>query len=179
MHLSFSSRSVHNALAAASLTLAAALPAQASFTTFGTACQQGQAIGAANLPQLGQSFDVLYSGLIGNMFFGGTTQLSSPFLMVGLSNTQAGSTPLPFTLPTSVTSGIPNCEILVSPDAILALSPNAPFPFTLQLAIPANPAFVGTSLHLQWFTTVQRWALGGPTTIRMVTSDAATAVIGF
>ncbi|MCA8965504.1 MAG: hypothetical protein H6838_13815 [Planctomycetes bacterium] len=156
----------------------AALPAQASFTTFGAACLQGQAIGAANLPHLGQPFGVRYSGLIGNSFIGSSSQIASPFLIVGLSNTQAGSTPLPFTLPAAITGGATNCAVGVSPDATLALSPNAPFPFTLNLAMPSDPAFVGLALHLQWFTVVQRSIVGGPSTVHIVTSDAATAVIG-
>jgi len=177
MNASLSRRPGRITLAAAFLALAMALPAQASFTNFGTACLQGQAISAANLPRIGQSFGVRYSGLIGNIFFGTSSQLASPFLMLGLSNTQAGSTPLPFTLPMSVTGGIPGCDVLVSPDAILGPLPNSQFP-TQQLALPADPAFVGLTLHLQWFTVVQRSTMGGPTIVRIVTSNAATAVIG-
>ena len=152
--------------------------AQASFTTFGSSCTPGQAISALNLPRLGQTFRVAYSGLQGNTFVGMLGQNAVPFLSIGLSNTQAGGTPLPYTLPLWATNGDANCQLYVSPDATVLLRLGGPPPLTVDLALPASQALVGLPLHLQWFTLVDRTRMGVLTARYVMLSNAATAVIG-
>ena len=152
--------------------------AQASFTPFGSTCTPGQAISALNLPRLGQTFRVVYSGIQGNTFVGMTGQNAVPFLSIGLSNTQAGGTPLPYTLPLWATNGIANCELYVSPDATVPLPLGGPPPFTVGLTLPASQALVGLPLHLQWFTLVDRTRMGVLTARYVMLSNAATAVLG-
>lgn len=160
--------------------LAAFAGAQATVSHFGQGCMPGNAIGAANLPRIGQTFQVTYSGIYGSVFIGWRAQLSAPMLILGLSNTMAGGVPLPALLPAALTGGATNCQVLASPDTItpLSLAINAPPPWTLPLPIPASSSMVGLTFYLQWLTVIQTTQPLAPTTWSMVTTDALRAVIG-
>jgi hypothetical protein len=154
------------------------LTAQASFTTFGSSCVQGMAIGASSLPRLGQSLRITYTGPRGNHFIGFYTNIAQPILLLGLSNTQAGGVTLPFTLPTAVTNGAV-CDLLVSPDAQLLMPLlSTPPPYGLDLAIPADQSLVGLVFHAQWLTISERSLFGQILWVMFATSDAGTAVVG-
>jgi hypothetical protein len=128
------------------------LTAQASFTTFGSSCVQGMAIGASSLPRLGQSLRITYTG--------------------------PGGVTLPFTLPTAVTNGAV-CDLLVSPDAQLLMPLlSTPPPYGLDLAIPADQSLVGLVFHAQWLTISERSLFGQILWVMFATSDAGTAVVG-
>lgn len=162
------------------LALPALLPAQASFQWFGASCYPGLSMAAGSLPRLGRSFDLLYQGPYGSVFVGTRTQVSTPLLLIGLSNTSAGGLPLPFLLPLAVTGGQPGCQVLVAPDAIVAMANNlsTPPPYVLSLPIPSNQALLGLRVFVQWCTLTATSSLGGPSSARFCTSDAGVAVIG-
>ena len=164
-----------------SFLIASSLPtlafAQASFTPFGSTCFQGMTMSAANLPRLGQSLDIRYTGPIGSTFVGQYDQVAQPVLMLGTSATQAGSVPLPVTLPLGLTNGAV-CDIAVSPDA-MALMPLVVLPVNRYLLpIPNQPQLLGFTFHLQWLLVIERSTFGQVLWTRLYTSNAATAVVG-
>ncbi len=84
------------------------------------------------------------------------------YLMIGASNQQAGTTPLPFVLPLALSMGHP-CLAQVSADVILMDG----FPLRIRgstaasvvgFAVPNLPALFGQKLYLQWL--VHRWQTG-------------------
>lgn len=157
-------------------------PAQGSVALFGQSCLQGLSLSVSGQPRLGQTPQVVYQGIIGNHFYGSSSQLAVPFLMVGFSNTQAGGLPLPHLLPLSLTNGLANCQVYVSAEAVRTLPAGSPPPFGLPLPIPSDPGLVGVTLHLQWLTAVNRWSGIGPGQVLVasyvMTSNAATVVVG-
>lgn len=165
--------------AATTALAAAALPAQASFTTFGSSCVQGMAIGSIGLPRLGQTMQITYAGPAGNQFIGFFTNIHQPVLLLGLSNTQAGAVQLPFVLPLNITNG-GVCELLVSPDSqrLVPLWPSAPPPLQLPLTIPNNTNLLGLRLHAQWMMLSERSLYTQILWRTLHTSNAATLVIG-
>lgn len=153
------------------------LAAQASFTTFGTTCQQGLTLSANTLPQLGTTFFVGYSGPLGNSFVGQYSYVNQPVLLLGTSNAQAGGVPLPATLPTTLTGGAV-CNLLVSPDALAVMPLGMAPPFGLPVAIPATPGLAGFTFHAQWLLLSERSLLGQVQWLRTFLSNAGTAVVG-
>jgi len=71
--------------------------------------------------------------------------LSFAILTIGFSDTMAGSTPLPLSL---APYGMPGCDLLVSPDAILLVT-GANQTASWQLPIPFAAAFVDFDLFVQ------------------------------
>lgn len=153
------------------------LAAQASFTTFGTSCSPGLALAANGLPHLGTAFFFSYAGPLGSSFVGLYNNLDQPVLLLGVSNTQAGTVPLPAPLPTTWTAGL-NCELRVSPDVLLVHPLSAAPPFGLSIAIPATPGLIGFPLHAQWLLLSERSYFGQPLWLRAFLSNAGTAVLG-
>jgi len=164
------------------LALPVLTPAQGSVVLFGQSCQQGLSLAVSGQPRIGHAPQVVYQGMIGNHFFGTSSQLAVPFLMVGFSNTQAGGLPLPHLLPLSLTNGLANCQVYVSAEAVRTLTAGSPPPLGLPLPIPSDPGLVGVTLHLQWLTAVNRWSGIGPGQVLVasyvMTSNAATVVVG-
>jgi hypothetical protein len=161
-------------LGAASSTVALA---QASFTPFGASCLPGMTMAAANVPRLGQTFDLRYTGPIGSQFFGVYDQVSQPVLLLGASATQAGAVPLPAVLPLVLTGGVA-CEIAVSPDTMVLL-PTASAPIhQFLLPIPNQPQLLGFTFHVQWLLIMQRSTFGQELWTRLLTSNGGTAVVG-
>lgn len=153
------------------------LAAQASFTTFGSTCQQGLTLSANTLPQLGSTFFVGYSGPLGNSFLGFYGYVNQPVLLLGTSNAQAGGVTLPATLPPAMTGGAV-CDLLVSPDVVLLHPLSTPPPFGLPIAIPATAGLVGFTFHAQWLLLSERSYFGQVQWLRTFLSNAGTAVVG-
>ena len=135
---------------------------------------------AGRFSDLGGRAEIIPAGRFGDQVlvrFGAAA--TQPILLLGRSTTMAGGTPLPHTLPVSMTGGLP-CQVLVSPDVILPLPlpTTTPPPWVVTVAIPASPSLVGFTFHAQWLTVTERTYMGQPQWVRVVTSQAGTAVIG-
>ncbi len=109
----------------------------APVTTYGSACG-GLAIGAIGQPTSGASdFAVTLVG----------ATASAPLLVwFGLSDSQAGSNPLPWSL---AAWGAPGCSLLASPDAVHFVMASPQGDAAKSLAIP-HPAMLGLELFAQW-----------------------------
>lgn len=166
--------------AAATLLLAAAIPAQtASFSTFGQTCRNDLQMVAVNLPRLGQAFTLRYTGPYDPSFVGSRSFRYQPFLVLGGSDTVYGGRSLPFPLPASLTGGA-NCQVLVSLDVTIPLPVirnQPPALRTLSLQVPNNPQLIGSTFYVQWFVFTQ---ITDPTGVTgtLHSSDGGRGVIG-
>ena len=160
-----------------SLALACApLCAQASFTTFGAGCVldgQALAIGNQGLPQVGQSFDITYSGP--NFAFSSAQQSVEPVLVLGLGQ---ATVPIPAGILPFQPAG---CTGLITSQALIRmpLSPNGmTYASSYSFAIPNNPAFVGAQFFAQWGAFFTQCGFAGCDLGAIATSDAAVCVVG-
>lgn len=160
----------------ASLLLSVPLVAQASFTTFGSGCLS-VGLSANNLPQIGTTFFLDYTGSFGNQFLGFYGYVNQPVLLLGTSNTQTGGIALPAALPTTMTAGLA-CDLLVSPDVTMVLPLSTTPPLGLPIAIPATAGLVGFTFHAQWLLLSERSYFGQFQWLRTYTSNGGTAVVG-
>lgn len=111
-------------------------------TTFGAGCgPAGAAVQAfqSGAPSPGSSF-VLRTG---NLLAG-----SVPGAILGLSNTQWGTTPLPVSL---AFAGFPGCSLAVAPDAVVAFGLLATSQFDLIWPVPNDVTLVGLTVFSQTF----------------------------
>ena len=162
------------------LLLAATAAAQtASFTPFGTGCtlnNQTLAISNQGLPQLGQTFQIMYSGP--NFTFTSAQQTAWPNLVMGLGQQ---ITPLP--------PGIfglflqPNgCQGYITADLLLPTAPDPNgrpmYENFIALTVPNSPPLLGAVLYAQWITLFQQCGFAGCNLAALPTSDAATITVG-
>jgi hypothetical protein len=134
----------------------------AGYAVFGPGCPGSLGIPgnvATALPRIGQSLSVNFTNLAQN----------AGIVLIGWSNTMAGSIPLPFNLGPL---GAPGCHVRVSADAsMLVLGGSGTV--TYQLAIPWSLSFLGAVLYTQCLALNP-----GANALGAVTSDAAAATVG-
>jgi hypothetical protein len=139
------------------------LGAGAAYSTFGTGCAGSRGVVSLNaqgnsLPRIGQTFDLH----IGNLPFQGPV-----FLFLGISNTNYGPTPLPFSL---AGLGAPSCSVLASGDELNVLT-NVLGTAVWQRAMPAFPGLVFYN---------QAFALDpSANALGMTASNGGRATVGF
>ncbi len=169
-------------LAAASLAVAT-IPAQttATFSVYGTSCStpvqtRPATIDHVGLPQLGQTFSVVYRGDAL-----ASTAMLTPILYASLGPTSipAGNSVLP--LPQQA----PNCVVLVDPTLILAVIPSAfdPSTGTFQTDFPFNvpnlPSLVGGSIYFQFLMPYVQCGIIPPCTLQAIgTTEGGQATFG-
>jgi hypothetical protein len=134
----------------------------AGYAVFGPGCPGSLGIPgnvATALPRIGQTLSVNFTNLAQN----------AGIVLIGWSNTMAGTVPLPFNLGPL---GAPGCQVRVSADASM-LAVGGSGTVTYQLAIPWRLSFLGAVLYTQCLAlNPSANALGA------VTSDAAAAAVG-
>jgi hypothetical protein len=158
---------------------AAAAAQSASFTPYGTGCtMNGQqlVIGNQGLPQLGQTFQVTYSGP--NFTFSSAQQTSWPNLVLGLGQQ---AVPLPpgifglFQQPAG-------CMALVTPDLLIPTQPDPngrpQYENFIAIAVPNSPPLIGATLQAQWVALFEQCGFAGCNLAALPTSDAATITVG-
>ncbi|HEX5050672.1 MAG TPA: hypothetical protein VFZ65_02770 [Planctomycetota bacterium] len=158
------------------LLLAAALPCQAAFTTFGSGCSlqsQTPAIGNNGLPQIGQTFSITYTGP--NYLFSSAQQMAQPFLALGTQ-------PLFLTIPAGLLIYQPaGCVAYLEP---LSLTPMAPDPIlpsyvaSYAIAVPNDAGLIGFQFLAQWLLVHSQCGFAGCGLSGLITSDAATITVG-
>ena len=123
-------------------TWALATPSPASYTSFGTGC--GGAIGVPRLdaepyrlPWLGDPFTVRASNV--------APSAAGAFMFTGFSNTQWGSTPLPFAL---APFGMSGCQLHVELFVVYPMTRRGN-EWTWSLAIPTTPGLLGLVFYNQ------------------------------
>jgi hypothetical protein len=112
----------------------------AAFATYGTGCAGSAGVptlSALTYPTLGTTFTLQTANASQNA--GGA------FLMVGFSDTSWNGLPLPLSL---TGFGMPGCTAFASPDSTLFF-PMSGGTGTVNLSLPNDPGFVGTSLYAQ------------------------------
>ena len=121
-------------------------------------------IGAARLPRIGNSYDVLLAH----------SAVAAPtVLLLGLSADDWNGTPLPLDL--STLGGGTGCALLCSTDAALSLTTDAGGAATATIQLPYLQSMVGRPLFHSWLT-VDASAPGNR--LGVTTSDGLAAVIG-
>lgn len=158
------------------LAVAAALPAQASFTPFGTGCAWNNiplAIGNSGLPHLGQTFAITYSGP--NHFMNSAQQIAQPWIALGLQ-------PQTYAIPAGLFLQQPaGCTAYLTPLSMTPMPADPVLPLyvsSFALAIPNDPGLLGVQLLAQWLTVGQQCGFAGCGIAAALTSDAAAIVIG-
>lgn len=124
------------------------LPTSGFFDVFGTGGLNSNglvpAIGNVGFPTVGQSFDVTVTDAIFGL---------PAILFVGLSDTTWNRPPV-IPLPFDMTGiGAPGNTLYVSGEFQLSANPDAAGAASMTLAVPNNPALIGTDLYLQWYCT--------------------------
>jgi hypothetical protein len=120
------------------------LPAQASFSKYGTACTAPNlsmpAIGATGLPKLNTAFTVTYTGPSQALW----PSEIRPVLLTGI---QSWNVSIP-----KLTQWQPlGCTLLVTPDLILPMGTNGPnYENKFVLNIPNDPKLIGLTYYQQW-----------------------------
>ncbi|MGK0263393.1 MAG: hypothetical protein ACI8UD_002044 [Planctomycetota bacterium] len=160
----------------ATLLLAAAIPCQASVSTFGTACSlqnQTPSIGHTGTPRIGQTISITYQGP--NYSSSSAQQIAQPFLALG---TQA----LGFSIPMAGLIYQPSdCTAYVAPMVLVPMlqDPNLPqYESSFALAIPNDTALVGYQFFAQWLLVHTQCGFTGCGLSGLITSDAAVVTIG-
>ncbi|MFQ5504613.1 MAG: hypothetical protein ACE5F1_07445 [Planctomycetota bacterium] len=130
---------------------------------FGTGGTRGSAIpvlGATGRPILGKTFDVKVSG---------AKPTTAAVLVIGVSNTAWGKTPLPFSL---APFNAPGCNLLVSYDLLKGTAVDANGNGKVTLPVPNLPVFLGQRIHNQYFVVDLAangmglaWSNGGTATL--------------
>ncbi|MCA8973487.1 MAG: hypothetical protein KDC98_02140 [Planctomycetes bacterium] len=156
--------------------LAIALPGQAAFTPFGTGCvfeRQVPAIGNVGLPRLGQTFQITYSG--SNYTYNSGQQIAQPHLALGFQS-------LVTVIPANILIYQPaGCTGYLAPITTIPMAPHPSLPRfedSYGVSIPNAAGLIGVQLLAQWVMLHTQCGFGGCGYSAIVTSDAATAVIG-
>lgn len=158
------------------LAVAGAAAAQAAVTPFGAGCpfeNQVPAIGNVGLPQLGQTFDLTYSGP--NYTYNSAQQIAHPHLALGL---QQQTTPIPAGLLLYQPAG---CAGYLVPLALTPMPPDPALPqyeSSFRMAIPSDPGLIGAQLLAQWLLLHTQCGFSGCGLSAAITSDAALITIG-
>lgn len=156
------------AIAATALPL---LAQNASFTTYGTGCNPGNApplIQALTMPQLGATFTVRYVALPAGQT---PVSIDQPALLIGLQTALIPMPPISNIQPAG-------CNLLTSSEiAILMPWSGSSYANSYGMAIPNGAGLIGFAFHLQWAELYSRCQ---PTCVPMMVrvSNAGTATVG-
>lgn len=140
----------------------------AAFTSYGQGCPgpAGSPVLSnvvGSVPRLGQSCDVVLSGLPNTAF-------SIPVLVAGFDNQSWNGQALPMSL---APLGMPGCLALVRPDLGMYLV-NSNGTANWSLAVPSAPSLAGVHIFLQGGVSVPGWNAAG-----FVASNAAHLIVGY
>jgi hypothetical protein len=157
-------------------TVVEAQAASAAFLPFGSGCTlegQALAIGNVGLPQIGQSFQITYTGPNHTQNF--AQQSSWPQLALGFQSQQ-------FPIPTSWFPQQPaGCVGLIQPDALVPMPLDASgtaYETNFSMSIPNVPGLIGVQFFAQWINVHQQCGFAGCGIDAVAISDAAIVVLG-
>jgi hypothetical protein len=149
----------------------------ASVSPFGVGCMfngQTLAIGNNGLPQLGQTFQLTYTGP--NFTFNSGQQIAWPNL--ALSFTQM-VTNIPQGLLPQQPAG---CTGYIDPLVVIGTQPDINgrpvFDSFVDISVPNNASLLGLTLFGQWMTIYQQCGFAGCGYAAVLTSDAAVIQVG-
>lgn len=114
------------------------------------------------MPLIGTGIDLQFDNL---------TLGALPYAVLGLSNTTWLGVPLPLPMSAIFPGSGLGCDLLTSPDKLIALAPGTSS--SLALPIPNDPAFIGLTIHAQ---CAQIEVVGG--NVVASTSNLGTSVLG-
>lgn len=141
-------------------------PNPATLTAFGNSCT-----GTAGLPRLNTMAGTgLWLGETTNVRLTPMPPQRLALFALGFSNSQIGGVPLPLDL---TAQGMPGCRLYTSAESVLFAFSDFAGAAQIPIAVAANPALVGLTLHLQGIAADPATNSAG-----LITSNGLTARLG-